>query len=197
MADDPPIITRNLPAPGGHFQSDDYIRRIRGHKKFSAGEIKAALAANFGNPRMAARWLMDADQRAGGNRTVNPVTIREYIKRRGWQFSVRAEGRNDIIDLAETVIVSRMKGGDAATARFVLDRLGRDHGYITTEKIIVLDPAELTVAQLCQLLDASRMTEEQIDAVLLMWEQHFDFAQPPNGQGPIIDMEPIDEGETP
>ena len=191
MADDPPIETTNLPAKGGHFQHDDYIRRIRGIKKFSAREIKAALAANFGNTRMSARWLMEADQRAGGNRTINPVTIREYIKRRGWHFAIRQEAKNDLIDLAETVIVSKMKAGDARSARFVLDRLGRDHGYITTEKIIVLDPADLSVSQLCQLLDPSRMSEEQMDAVLLMWAQHFDFNPPPNGQGPIIDMEPV------
>jgi hypothetical protein len=72
-------------------------------------------------------------------------------------------------------------------ARWVLERLDRERGYgPAAEATTVLDPQKLTVEQMCRLLDPTRMSEAQIDAVVTMWSVHFEFVLPV----PIIDQEP-------
>lgn len=196
----PELPAKKNGRPPGRLQADHVRRTFKGGRLgFSPNEIKAALEANFFNPRIAAMWLIETDKKiskelGGIPRTITSGTIREFVDRRKLQLWVRDNAKTEILDLAEASAISLLKRGHAGITAMTLRSLGAERGYSGNDTIIILDPAQLTVDQLLQVLDPSRMSDEQINAVVEMFGRHFEFTPPPappNGHGPVIDHEPL------
>lgn len=62
-------------------------------------------------------------------------TAKKYVSR--WvatRAAFRAE-REKVLDLAETTLLKSIKDGDAASAKWMLSRLGRHRGYVERQEI--------------------------------------------------------------
>ncbi|MGC2415970.1 MAG: hypothetical protein WA459_25165 [Stellaceae bacterium] len=158
--------SRPVGRPPG-LPAETAARSYRGKRKFSGAEIKQALRLNYGNPRLTALALCEAEKKAGGDRTIATETVRHYIVTRPAFQEIAQEARPGVLDLAEGVVVDALRAGDRPMARWLLERLGKDRGYTSrTEARLVLDPSQMTDEQLLQIFDPVRLTDAQLDLVL-------------------------------
>ena len=173
-----------------------------GVPKFSQHEIKEALRVNFGNARMAAEALNDAEAKAGGKRTVTRETVSYYIETRGWTQAVLGSARESLIELAEHRVITAIRNGDTKSARWLLEKIGASRGYGPAggpggpNGLMLIDPAALTTEQLLQIFDPQRLTAEQLGAVLSHLAARFEQTTPlieHETAGEAIDHEPFPE----
>ncbi len=75
--------------------------------------------------------------------TVAPVYVR--LRKPKWRALLQ-EVQEAALDLGESVIHSAMEGGDAGTARWYLDRKGKERGYGSSAEIAITDGSLRTVA---------------------------------------------------
>jgi hypothetical protein len=167
---------------------EDHTRSYRGKRSFSAAEIKQALRLNFGNPRLTAVSLCEAERKAGGDRTIVSETVRHYMRTRPAFQEIARSGKTEALDLAEGVVVQALHAGDIRTARWLLEQLGRDRGYgkggLLPGGLTVIDPAELTDDQLRVIFDPANLSDHQMDVVLEVL-----MSRVGPKAGPIIDAE--------
>ena len=130
----------------------------------SCGNVSAASAAAGISRRTFYRWLQ------------SPTPINVKFRKR--LRPIKPEER--LLDLAEAVIIRKLKEGDAATARYVLDRRGGSRGYRSSEipqefesRFPVRDPRSEERTLLEKVGDACRACLEefadQIDSDALRW----------------------------
>jgi hypothetical protein len=110
--------------------------------------------------------LCEAERRAGGDRTIVSETVRHYMRTRPAFQEVARSGKTEALDLAEGVVVKALQAGDIRTARWLLERLGKDRGYGKGGGLMVIDPAELTDDQLRVIFDPASLSDHQMDVVL-------------------------------
>jgi hypothetical protein len=190
------MLRRKTPAParapGRPPVPDEQSRVYRGKEKFTGIEIRRALEVNYGNPTMAAASLVEAEKSIGGSRTISIDAIRLYMdKRPQLAAKIGKVKTRGLIELAEGNVARRVAAGDGVMSRWVLDRIGSDYGWKPPEMQIVLDPSQLSVDQLLELLDPARMTDEQIDALLQRMAERYDRRLPKEPEGTVVDHEAV------
>ena len=99
------------------------------------------------------------------------------------------DGREEICDVAEQVVFKVIRNGDASLAMRYLENQGKNRGYSrraeVTAPLMTLDVAKLTTEQVVALFDPTKLSDEQLDAVI----EHLTslFGDP---RGSVIDNEP-------
>jgi hypothetical protein len=160
-------------------------RKYRGQRKFSIREIKEALHRNFGNCYMAAKALNETERERSGTRTIDRRAVAYHVNKRPELMTLADEGREEICDVAEQTIFQAIRDGNASLAMRYLEVQGKNRGYsrlvdlvdeltkldfakLTTEQFVkIFDPPKFTIAQAVALFAERRLTDEQLDAVLV------------------------------
>lgn len=122
-----------------------------GPKGISVDLIKRALEANGGVILAAANALKCSSQ-----------NLRQRIKNDGELLEFQAKLEEDILDIAEGVVRKALSKGDANTARWLLDRKGKQRGYRTTTEVTGLGGGAIKHAVTSETFEAS--TPEEIAA---------------------------------
>lgn len=87
-------------------------------RKFTDGQLEAALRKHAGIKSFAAKEL-----------SVERNTVQERVDRSPHLQQVLRDIRENVVDLAEGVVVDALNKKDRETARWALNRLGKDRGY--------------------------------------------------------------------
>ncbi len=95
--------------------------------------------------------------------------------------------RESIVDLAEKVVVEKLKKGDSAIVKMVITTLGQNRGYRTTKEIITGKPDSGGMDR-GKMIDAlSKLTGEEIEQLALIAEKlgggHKGSGNPSGGPG--------------
>lgn len=166
------------------------------YNRFREPEIRAALISNFANVTMATAALNEAENLAGGTRTINHQTVRKHL--RGWvsagDTEVTDSARQNLLDFAEQDVVESIRLKHTATSRWLLEQLGASRGYGRSGQgpggLLVIDPANLTDQQFRTIVDPNNLTDAQMDIILEVVMSRMG----PNA-GMIIDAEAVAPNE--
>lgn len=94
------------------------------NRRISIDQAAAALQKTFGNVMLAAREL-------GISRTTlyNKINTSDRLR------VIVTDGREEIIDIAESALRSRLTQGDTTAIIFTLKTLGKERGYVERQEI--------------------------------------------------------------
>jgi hypothetical protein len=148
-------------------------RKYRGQRKFSVREIKEALQQNYGNCYMAANALNETERQRGGTRTIDRRAVAYHVRTRPELNAIADEGREEICDIAEQAIFKAIRDGNTALAVRYLETQGKHRGYSRSDDVAAalmkLDRSKLSIEQVVALFDPKKLTDEQVNVVLLHW----------------------------
>lgn len=114
---------------------------IRKRKQISVADMEAALKQTSGNVSAAARGL-----------GVGRATLYRRIAESPGLQEVLADAREELVDLAETMLRRNVMDGNMQAIMFALRTLGKNRGYVertvTTTENLAVDMSALTDGQL-------------------------------------------------
>ena len=111
---------------------------------FSDAQLEAALRSQGGIQAAAAQAL----EQATGVR-VTRQAVHERVKRNPRLRRAIQETEEEVLDLAENVVLKSLNNGDFNAARFVLETRGKHRGYTRREVFaLTIDPRRLSDEEL-------------------------------------------------
>jgi CRP-like cAMP-binding protein len=113
-------------------------------RRFTDAQIEAALRSQGGIQAAAAQAL----EKATGVR-VTRQAIHERVKHSRRLRQAITETEEEVLDLAENVVLKSLNAGDFNAARFVLETRGKHRGYTRREIVaLTVDPRRLSDEEL-------------------------------------------------
>jgi hypothetical protein len=104
-----------------------------GIRKFTNRDMRDALYANYGNVRRAAQQL-----------GVFETSLWQRIDKNKEKWTqIINDARRQIISLAESELIKKVRKGDSKSIIFALKTLGKDHGYIERTEITGAEGVDL------------------------------------------------------
>jgi CRP-like cAMP-binding protein len=133
-------------------------------RRFTEAQIEAALRSQGGIQAAAAQAL----EKVTGVR-VTRQAIHERVKNSPRLRQAITETEEEVLDLAENVVLQSLNKGDLNAARFVLETRGKDRGYTRRELFaLTIDPRRLSDEQLTRAikdLEAITIDAEPVGAL--------------------------------
>jgi hypothetical protein len=105
-----------------------------GKPRFTPAQIIAALKKSKGMVFLAAKRL-----------ECDPDTIQNYCKRYPAVERVKQAQRGEMVDLAESGLLTAIKNGEAWAIAFALKTLGKERGYVERQELTGQDGAGMVL----------------------------------------------------
>jgi len=129
---------------GNEREASSTVAMPQLRRRLTEREIEAALRACCGIQSAAAQAL----EKSTGLR-VSRQSINERIKRSPRLQQTIVESREEVLDLAEGVLLYALHNKDVNVAKFVLETRGKDRGYSRRDAVaLTIDPRKLSDEEL-------------------------------------------------